>query len=394
MVHHPRSDTSHHLHQSCGTTLAAVLVSVLAAGLAAESRAAEIAVQPIPAPYAKTLVVEPVPGSPGASGKALIAALKKLDLKKPGRWLVKLEPGVYDLGEQPLVLRPGIDVEGSGTLQTEIVGLGQDFSSPDFSFRKGVVIGAADVELRHLTVRCQNTNQLNACIVMANYQASPHLTDVRLLATDAEGEGHWGLRNDESSPVLDKVEILVANGISNYALVNTFAGSRPEIRRTSLTAQNGTDQNVGVFNKVMALPELHSVDIDLVGGRIAAGVWTIQTEDEEIERGASTLPTLTMFDVDIEARDAQESFGVLGGQLTIELRNSRVTVDRGSALDVGPVGSVDVLNSELRATDFLAHADRVRIVATWLRGGGDVLGYSEETCLGVHTDEGTSDICP
>lgn len=391
---HQRTDNAQKAHEIGVITLAAVLVSVLAAGAATDARAAAAPeVRPLHAPYEKTLVVAPVPGSPEASGKALIAALKQVNFKKKERWLVKLEPGVYDLGERSLTLAPGIDLEGSGVLQTEIVGLGQDYYSADFSFHKGVVVGADDVELRDLTIRCENTNHFNACIAMSNYRASPRLVGVRLLATDPQGEGHWGLRNAESSPVLDDVEILVANGINNYAVVNTFSGSQPEIRRSSLTAQDGTGQNIGVFNKVDALPALRDVEIGVIGGDIAAGVWTIDTEALE-ERGDVTLPTLEMFDVDIEARDAAENFGVRGGRFTLELRRGRVTIDRGSALDVGTRGNVDVRNSELRATELLAHGGHVRIAATWLRGGGDVLGYVEETCSGVHTDEGTTNVCP
>ena len=92
---------------------------------------------------------------------------------------------------------------------------------------------------------------------------------------------------------------------------------------------------------------------------IAAGVWTIDTEDQEIERREAALPTLEMLDVDVAARGGYESYGVLGGRFTLELRKSRVTVDRGSALDVG-----------------------------------GVMGYGEEICSGVHTDEGTTNVCP
>lgn len=347
-------------------------------------------------PHEKTTIVKAVPGSPEASGKALIGALKSINFHKSERWLLKLEPGIYDLGEYPLILEPGVEIEGSGALQTEIVGLGQNYDGSSFSFHRGVVVGANDAELRHLTVRCENTSYFNACIVMSNHQASPRLTGVRLVATDAEGDGHWGLRNDQSSPVLDDVEIVVANGINNYAVVNTFSDSRPAISRSTLTAQGGSGHNVGIVNKVEGLPAfLDDVEIAAIGGTLAAGVQTIDTEDLEIDTRAFSEAVLTLTGVEISARDAAVNVGVVGGSFTLELRDSRVVTDGGSALDVGVYGDVVVTGSELYATDFLAHAGHVRIASSWLRGGGDVRGYGEETCTDVRTDDsGPADVCP
>lgn len=373
--------------------LAGVLVFVIPAPSAADSRVAFT-------PHTKTMVVAPVPGSPEASGKALISALKRIRFHqaadKAERLLIKLEPGVYDLGEYPLVLKPGVDIEGSGALQTEVIGLGQSYDDPDFSFHNGVVVGADDAELRHLTVRCENTNHFNACIVMSNHHASPRLTGVRLLATDAEGDAHWGLRNDESSPVLEDVEIVVANGRNNYAMVNTFSGSRPEITSSTLTAQDGTGHNVGILNKVEGLPAfLDDVEVHVIGGEIAAGIQTIDTEDLELEQRLATNATLGIVNSEISARDGFHNLGVVGGRFALEVRDSRVVADRGSALDLGPYGEIDVSGAELHALHYLAHAGNVRISSSWLRGEGEVRGYGEETCSDVRTDASeATDSCP
>ena len=334
-----------------------------------------------------TTTVSPVPGSPEASGRALIAALESASPADGELWLVSVEPGVYDLGETPLVLRP-VHVQGSGALQTEIVGFGQSLDPSTFSFHRGVVLGASDAELRELTVRCRNTSELDACIVMANYLASPGLKRVRLLATDRAGRGHWGLRNQASSPVLDEVEILVAYGQNNYAVVNVSPSSLPEIRRSSLIARDGSGHNVGVLNKAGAAPELREVEVRAIDGDLAAGVWSVEPQLEP-----SPL-AIKMVDVDIEARDAYESFGVLGGAYAFEIVSSQVAVDRGSAIDVGPYGGVEVEGSEIVATDLLARAGEVRIFATRVRGGGEVIGYLEETCEEVHTNDGTMNVCP
>ena len=67
--------------------------------------------------YARTKVV-----SPGAteveSGNALRAAIESINDGKT--WLVKVEPGVYDLGASGLFLKPGIHLEGSGENVTNL----------------------------------------------------------------------------------------------------------------------------------------------------------------------------------------------------------------------------------------------------------------------------------
>jgi len=73
--------------------------------------------------YSRTLLVNPVPFNPVASGNALRAACESITDAAYGRqWLIKLEPGVYDLGSTTLVLPAWVDVEGSGQGITGILG--------------------------------------------------------------------------------------------------------------------------------------------------------------------------------------------------------------------------------------------------------------------------------
>src|SRR5690348_10773809 len=56
-------------------------------------------------------------GTPTQNGAALLAARDVISNSKPSvsnPYLIKLEPGSYDLGNQNLVLLPFVDLEGSG----------------------------------------------------------------------------------------------------------------------------------------------------------------------------------------------------------------------------------------------------------------------------------------
>ncbi len=97
--------------------------------------------------YARTLVVSPVPGNPLQSGAALLAARQAaLVANATDRFLIKLEPGIYDLtGTLGLDVPAYVDLEGSGIGTTLI--LAQDLLDSDLVSLPG------QSEARLLTVR-------------------------------------------------------------------------------------------------------------------------------------------------------------------------------------------------------------------------------------------------
>src|ERR1041384_6430129 len=69
----------------------------------------------------RTVLVSPVPGDPIASGTNLRNALDNIPSpSSTNRWLVKIEPGIYQLQGNALSMRPWVDIEGSGIGVTTI----------------------------------------------------------------------------------------------------------------------------------------------------------------------------------------------------------------------------------------------------------------------------------
>jgi hypothetical protein len=113
--------------------------AVFLTSFATSALAAAQFVQPTP----KTLVVLGS-NTPANNGAALLAALAVPSSPGPNdRWVVILEPGEFDVGATPVVLRDFVDLAGSGRNSSHIVGSGS------------VVVSApvgVDTELRDLTV--------------------------------------------------------------------------------------------------------------------------------------------------------------------------------------------------------------------------------------------------
>jgi hypothetical protein len=151
--------------------------------------------------YHRTLIVNPHPYDYLASGarlQALLAEITDASASKP--YLVKLEPGYYDLGDQFLALKPFVDMEGSGEDATIVRGE-----------RSGaVVIGADNVEMRFLSI--YNTGNGVNSIGIAMTGDTMHLTHVNVLATDATTA--IGIQNAGDGAVLTHVNVRSENGLT------------------------------------------------------------------------------------------------------------------------------------------------------------------------------------
>jgi hypothetical protein len=148
----------------------------------------------------RTVLVSPVPGNPVASGTALQNPLAGISSPSDtNRWLLKIEPGTYDLQSGSLQMRPWVDIEGSGINVTTI-------RSSQTTIR-----GASNSELRTLTVEAIG-NQFGAeVIAMLNENANPRVYRVKFKTQSTNCET-WGMRNWSSAPKIEECEFSVAGG--------------------------------------------------------------------------------------------------------------------------------------------------------------------------------------
>ena len=192
-------------------------------------------------PFLRTYVVGPV-GNPVANGLALeqaLGAINPVPVSQETAVLVRIEPGVYDLGNGTVALFPWMMVEGAGPDATRVTS-----AHCGTGFYEGTLWSSSTrVGLRDLTVE-------NTC-------SDPTAGSIAL-----SSQGNW--------LTLENVS-LTANGTAehNHAMFNS--GSTVLIRGSSLHAENGTAHNQGLENWGADVT-LVDVTVEVLDGSVTRGI--------------------------------------------------------------------------------------------------------------------------
>jgi hypothetical protein len=188
--------------------------------------------------FVRTVIVSPV-GTPAENGTALLNALNGISgASATNPYLLKIEPGIYDVASSTLNMKQYVDIEGSGESTTNITGLG----GPTLS--KATVKGADNSELRFLTVENKGGDIYGVAIF--NDGTSPRLTHVTAIASGGS-ESNRALANSISKTILVDVTAMVFGlSITNIAILNL--NSVPAIHSSRAFASGGSDLNIGIYN--------------------------------------------------------------------------------------------------------------------------------------------------
>lgn len=144
---------------------------------------------------ARTVIVSPV-GSAADNGQALLDAVVGLASVVPppsadDPYLVKLEPGIYDIGSAGIFLPAHVDLAGSGPGATRIEGI-VGFPTAGAVF---MVVMAEDSELRELSIQFESSTATSSVdtggITTSSQEVS--LRNLRITGPVASHEGVRGL---------------------------------------------------------------------------------------------------------------------------------------------------------------------------------------------------------
>jgi hypothetical protein len=309
-----------------------------------------------PAPYAtfartiyrKTVVVKPV-GTASQNGTELLNALAGISgASSSNRFLLKIEPGIYNIGGSSVVMQPYVDIEGSGETATRIESTGYGVST------QATVIAANNSELRSLTVVSDAGGVSPYAIAVLSNTASPILIHVSMIATSGTMGTFAFMSINGSSTAIDNATMTVLSATTCMG-ITLSTGSTLTVSDSSITVNN-CEWNIGINNVEGSVLTLLDSRIEVV----VKGEETQQVEGITVTSGASTLvrnsqvivygngtnsgfgiwtieAALTqVFESTIEVMDGAPGYGIyLEDSSGLELTNAKVTASGSPSFNTG-----------------------------------------------------------
>ncbi|HEX7181944.1 MAG TPA: hypothetical protein VF756_08890 [Thermoanaerobaculia bacterium] len=325
----------------------------------------------------QTVHVHPVPGDATASGTDLLNALAGVtNASATKRYVLKIEPGIYDIGTTMLVMKPYVDIEGSGQQATVIQGLGNN----DAAFGTGIIKGAASSELRSLQVKSTGSVSLPFSIgIIVMNGADTRIKDVTIVSSGPIT--NWGVRALQAKPTIEDVTIDVQGGDTSYGVSSVAEGADPIIERTKIRVTNATNGH-GIFAIDFAnLSSLRDLQINISGGSTGYGIRVLSSSGfgtTKLTNSAISVQSTNSYGVDYSAV----------AQLRIEQSQVRANGSGSYGLwGSGSFGTAIVNHSEITgATSTVSGFITALIGASQLSGGAASAGT---TCAGVYDESYT-----
>ncbi len=216
--------------------------------------------------YVRTVVVSPV-GNLYENGAHLVNSLNSItDAGSENRYLLKIEPGVYHVASDYLVMRPYVDVEGSGVGVTRVT-TDQGLST------QGTVSLADYAALRNLTV--ENYSGGRAIGISANDVTQGKVTNVRVDVNDVGIP--QGVNVSNSSVIFDNVDITGSTSNANSECNALFMINSSGEIRNSRTSCSGGLRTTGLYF-YNAHVQVRNVEASADAGQANIGLLTLSSD--------------------------------------------------------------------------------------------------------------------
>jgi hypothetical protein len=260
--------------------------------------------------YVRTVLVSPV-GTPAQNGNALLNALAGITTATDANpYLLKLEPGIYDIGASSLQMKQFVDIEGSGENVTSIRGNVSTWPA-------GVVNGVSYAEIRFLSV-----GNMGGICAIYNGLSSPDITHVRAEvsgASDSESTT-YGIYTTGGSTRMTDVYVLASVGCLNYGIYNE--SSKPIMTNVTAWANGGScpnGVNVGVYNSSSSPNMMNVFAGTQAGAGTTHGVWN-----------KSSSPTMTNVTASASNGAPTTTYGVRNDDSSPVMTSVTATASGGS----------------------------------------------------------------
>lgn len=219
-------------------------------------------------PYAGVVIV----AKSGGDYIEPIAALASIiDASSTKPYLVKIMPGVYDLGSSALNMLPFVDVEGSGESTTVIR---SSVENEFFPSATGTVNGADNSEIRFLTVEAVGLAQSSKVVGIGTSGSAFKMTNVTVkVDSGMYGEGIVLMA---SAAVMTNVTITSTAGNLAYGVYND--SSSPIMSNVAISVSSTLGGAIGIFD-IRSAAVMNQVTISAQGYSVGRGIWSRYAND-------------------------------------------------------------------------------------------------------------------
>jgi hypothetical protein len=278
------------------------------------------------APYQRTTIVFSG-GTPAANGTALLNAVAAITTaSSTNPWLIKVEPGIYDLGTSELQMKTFVDIEGSGRNATFI----QKTASLTVNSTVVRVPAGVDAELRNLTVVSQvsgvGTGILNAStefkLTRVNIEVdsfsdatgflstagNPRLSQVFPRVNSTSGEA-VGVDIQAGGPVINEMFIFILDSSTTANVGMRLSGGASPIVEGVSAVITGGPRNIGIEVLDSSTPRITNVRITVSGGNTAYGI-AVDGAEADIQ------------EVTLSAENDEEAIGLYNNVSSVFVGNS------------------------------------------------------------------------
>jgi hypothetical protein len=201
----------------------------------------------------RTIVVSPK-GSASENGAALLAAMRIIAEANPSAtnpWLLKLEPGNYDLGNNALILQPYVDLDGSGEDTTTVSSTVVNATS---ALTQGTLMMAANSEARFVKIANTGTGNFNAAVYAGSNVTNATIN--HLTASASNSDRGYALFNDGGTLTVLNSTLGASGSTDGYGLRNY--GSKASVKIESSNLSGSGQYGNGLSNKDGAVSVLNS----------------------------------------------------------------------------------------------------------------------------------------
>jgi hypothetical protein len=346
------------------------------------------------------IFVSPKSGdSPTTAGTALLNTINGIaDNSATNPYLIKLGPGIYDIGTSSVQIKEYVDIEGSGENTSVITG------NID-SFGQGVVQGANYAEIRFLTVR--NTGEGTYAVAISNSSSSPKITNVTASASGAANYNYAVFNYSSSSPTMTNVTVSASGGTNNYGVCShpssPTSTNSPTMTNVTVSVSGGTDFNCGVYN-ISSSPTMTNVTVSASGSGATSTSIAIFNGNSAVPRITNTKVSSSGVGYTTGIGNSSSSpimtnveiigimlYGVHNEASSPAMTNLRVSASASFGVYSEGAGSVRINHSVIHGfTNTIVNNGGITYVGNTQLDGGSVSNIAGTvTCAGVYDENYT-----